>query len=723
VYWKRSLDLFNKAGLRMAEVEVMQSVGETYLASSEPDEALTQFEKALALTRELENPLWEAHSLRLIGLTYLSMDEPAKAIEHFRQALEVPRSWEDRRYDAYALGDLGTAYQGIGEYDLALESFNRALDLSRDCRDRLGEAIALFNLARFESERGLSNEARHYVEETLKIAESLRAGIESHDLRASYLASIQLYHELHIELLMRIHGSRPSDRLDALAFESSERARARSLLESLVEAGVDIRQGVDPELLARERRLKRSLDGKTERQIRQSSDAEDRAEAEALALEIRNLNAQYDLLQAEIRSKSPRYASLTQPEPLSLDAVQRQVLDERTIVLEYSLGEERSFLWAVERGNHASIELPPRAAIEGAAREVHGLLTARLPVPGESVGDYRRRVREADAGYWAVASRLSEMLLGPVAERMNEKRIVIVSDGALQYVPFAALPIPGQEGEPVPMIVEHEIVNLPSVSAFAVLRRESLERDEPKLSVAVLADPVFELDDPRVGGEASVSERPTPLDFDVGRALRDSGLFRGTGLGIPRLVSTRWEADAILAAAPKGTTLRALDFDASRAAAMSPELGQYRMIHFATHGVVNNEQPGLSGIILSMVDENGNPTNGFVRLHDIYNLDLPADLVVLSACNSALGKPVDGEGLVGIVRGFMYAGARRVVASLWKVDDEATGELMARFYREMFENELAPAAALRNAQIAMWRQEQWGPPFFWAAFVLQGEWL
>jgi CHAT domain-containing protein/tetratricopeptide (TPR) repeat protein len=723
VHWGRSLDLFRQAGLQMAEVEVMQSVGETYLASGETGEALTHFEQALALTRELENPRWEAHSLRLIGLTYLSMDEPADAIEHFQQSLALPRSGEDRRYDAYTLGDLGRAYQGVGEVDLALESFNRALDLSRSCRDRLGEAIALFNLARFESQRGMSNEARHYIEETLGIAESLRAGIESHELRSSYLASIQLYYELHIELLMRLHDRRPSDRLDALAFEASERARARSLLESLVEAGVDVRKGIDPDLLTRERQLKRTLDGKAERQVRLSSDAEDRAEAEALALEIRELNAQYDLLQAEIRSKSPRYASLTQPEPLSLDAVQGQVLDEQTLVLEYSLGEERSFLWAVERGTHASIELPPRTEIEGAAREVYRMLTARLPIPEESVGEYRRRVKEADAGYWAAASRLSEMLLGPVVDRLGGKRIVVVSDGAMQYVPFAALPIPGRAGEPVPMIFDHEIVNLPSVSAFAVLRRESLERDEPRLSVAVLADPVFELDDPRLGGEASVSERPTPLDFDAGRALRDIGLFRGTGLGIPRLVSTRWEADAILAAAPKGTTLRALDFDASRATAMSPELGQYRMIHFATHGVVNNEHPGLSGIILSMVDEKGNPTNGFVRLHDIYNLDLPADLVVLSACNSALGKPVDGEGLVGIVRGFMYAGARRVVASLWKVDDEATGELMGRFYREMFENNLAPAAALRNAQIAMWRQEEWRPPFFWAAFVLQGEWL
>jgi CHAT domain-containing protein len=188
------------------------------------------------------------------------------------------------------------------------------------------------------------------------------------------------------------------------------------------------------------------------------------------------------------------------------------------------------------------------------------------------------------------------------------------------------------------------------------------------------------------------------------------------------LTATRQEADAILAAAPDGTTLRALDFDASREMALSPRLRQYRIVHLATHGIVNNEQPGLSGLIFSMVDEYGHPKNGFLRLHDIYNLDLPVDLVVLSACSSALGKPVEGEGLVGIMRGFMYAGARRIVASLWRVDDRATAALMSRFYREMLQNKRSPAAALRHAQLEMWRQSEWRQPFYWAAFVLQGEW-
>jgi CHAT domain-containing protein len=364
------------------------------------------------------------------------------------------------------------------------------------------------------------------------------------------------------------------------------------------------------------------------------------------------------------------------------------------------------------------------------------------------------------------------MLLGPVADQLGTKRLLIVAEGALQYLPFGALPAPakgdaetrGRGDAAIPLIVEHEIVSLPSASALAVLRREIQDRKAAGKTVAVLADPVFEADDPRVMRDAGtrrhgdaeteanrqnakrlnppasplrrvpaspssrvpgsprrcVALSPTPTT-DLHRALRDVGISRD-GLGIPRLLSTRQEAEAIMSVAPAGAGMKATDFKASRTTATSPELGQFRIVHFATHGLLNSENPELSGLVLSLVDEQGKPQDGFLRLHDIYNLNLPADLVVLSACNTALGKEVRGEGLVGIVRGFMYAGAARVVASLWKVDDEATAELMKRFYEQMLQRGMTPAAALRAAQVDMWQQKKWRSPYYWAAFVLQGEW-
>jgi CHAT domain-containing protein len=307
------------------------------------------------------------------------------------------------------------------------------------------------------------------------------------------------------------------------------------------------------------------------------------------------------------------------------------------------------------------------------------------------------------------------------------------------------------EGEDfTPLILEHEIVSLPSASVMAVLRREIQQRQQPSKMVAVLADPVFEHDDPRLMNESGMprsgvtaksqstslgvsttqrkaSQKRAPSSqlsrpaSELQRALRDVGISRD-GLSIPRLLSTRQEAEALLSVAPAGSGFKALDFQASRATATNPELGQYRIVHFATHGLLNSEHPELSGLVLSLVDKQGKPQNGFLRLHDIYNLSLPVDLVVLSACNTGLGKEVRGEGLVGIVRGFMYAGAARVVASLWKVDDEATAELMKRFYRYMVQENMPAAAALKAAQVEMWQQKRWRRPYYWAAFVLQGEW-
>jgi CHAT domain-containing protein len=191
---------------------------------------------------------------------------------------------------------------------------------------------------------------------------------------------------------------------------------------------------------------------------------------------------------------------------------------------------------------------------------------------------------------------------------------------------------------------------------------------------------------------------------------------------IQRLTFSLAEADAVYGAASPNDSLKAVDFKASRATATGPELSQYKIIHFATHGVLNSKHPELSAILLSMIDETGRPVDGLLQLHEIYNLNLPAEMVVLSACETGIGKEIRGEGLIALTRGFMHAGAARVVASLWKVNDAATAELMAQFYREMFANGKRPAEALKEAQLSIAKQKRWRHPYFWAAFVLQGEW-
>jgi CHAT domain-containing protein len=437
----------------------------------------------------------------------------------------------------------------------------------------------------------------------------------------------------------------------------------------------------------------------------------DRAEqAQAVEKELNGVLADYEDVRTRIRATSPRYAALTQPQPLKLQDVQRQVLDTDSLLLEYALGDDRSYLWAVTPSSIESFELPKRSDIEIAAKRVYGLISSHKR-------EFQRQTELALAG-------LSRMLLGPVAGRLGQKRLLIVSDGALQYIPFAALPELGK-GDRKPMVAGHEIVNLPSASVLAVLRQEIAGRKPAQKTAAVLSDPVFDGDDPRVrktrnklvaqAGPVETSE--TFAQRELTRSATDSGVGQ-----FNRLLFSRKEAESIEALAPSGQVLTALDFSASKIKAISPEIDQFRIVHFATHALINSQHPELSGIVLSLVDERGEPQDGFLRMHEIYNLDLRAELVVLSACQTALGKEIRGEGLIGLTRGFMYAGSPRLLASLWDVRDESTAELMKRFYTAMLKEHVTPAAALRAAQVSMWNEKRWEAPVYWAPFVLYGEW-
>ena len=738
-FHQQVLPLRRALGDVSGEATTLNNIGGAYDELGEYQKASDYFNQALALRRTLGDRRGVAFSLNNLAGVYFHSGDYPKVIESFEEVLRIFRETGDRRGEAFALNNIGMVRGTMKDHPQAIEYLEQALVILREIGDRAGEANTLYTLAFNERERGRPGEALALVEASIRIVESLRSKIASPSLRASYLASILRYYKFNTDLLVRMHRERPSAGFDAAALQLSERARARALLEMLAEARVDLRQGVDPALLERERSLRQSLDAKAEQQSR-PRDRNSPAQSSAVAAEVSALAAELELAQAQIRQKSPRYAALAQPAPLSLKEIQ-QLLDPDTLLLEYSLGNQRSYLWAVTQASVDVYDLPKGEEIEKQAQHLYGLLTARnLRGKGETAEQRNARLLEAEAEYPKAAGALSQMLLGPVAARLGTKRLVVVGDGALLYVPFAALPTPSRSDQP--LVAEHELVSLPSASVLGVLRRELGGRRPAPRSLAVIADPVFNKDDARLGrvgrargraaaGGQTAKAGAAPADAapaqgatgDVERAAGEVGLAEEGGGGrILRLPFSRHEAEMILAAAGDGGVLKALDFKADRETATGAELGQYRIVHFATHGLLNGEHPELSGIVLSLVDEQGRERDGFLRLHEIYNLRLPAELVVLSACQTALGKQVRGEGLVGLVRGFMYAGAERVVASLWKVDDEATAELMKLFYERMLKGGMRPAAALRAAKVDMARQARWQSPYYWAAFELQGEW-
>jgi len=702
--------------------------------------------------RSAPGSLYVAASLTQVGSLAAERGEYAKAEEYYREALEIEdKVFPDSLYVAELYSKLGDAIGGRGDLATAEEYYRKALAIREKLIPGRGmHADSLAALAGILRRKQQLKEAAPLYEQALNALENQIAVLGgTEEVHASFRAGYVSYYKEYIDLLL-------TEKRPEVAFQVLERLRARSLLETLALAHLDIRAGVDPALIEKEHELQRSFSTKSNDRIQLLNRNHTPEQLTALDKEIKDILEQGQDLKEQIRASSPAYAALTQPPALTARQVQQELLDDNTILLEYVLGEDRSYVFVVTPSSLATYELPKRKEIERSARHLYQLLRTWQAVGAGKKSAQSTRLRETQVR--TASAALSRIVLAPVAGQLQGKRLLIVSDGALQYTPFAALPEPElapagdahRQRLPLPLIAEHEVIKLPSASVLGALRQQMAARTVPTKTVAVLADPVFDKDDERVETSAR-ARKPTPsarsvaqssgadptsdqqspaqhqeddqeMNEHLTRSLADIHGQTKRGVYLTRLPYTRREAKAILAVVPAGEGMQALDFDANRATATDPQLGQYRIVHFATHGLVDSEHPELSGLVLSLVNKQGNAQNGFLGLEDIYNLNLPADLVVLSACETGLGKEINGEGLIGLTRGFMYAGASRVMASLWKVDDVATAELMRRFYQGVEQQGMRPAAALQKAQVEMWKQQRWRDPYYWAAFELQGEW-
>ncbi len=764
--WQQSLDYYSQA-LQIFEREdrpsaahaiVLHNIGAIQMALGNTDKALEYSQRALVLRRATGDKGGEADSLGRIASVYVDLGQTAKALESYDQALALRKAVGDPRGQASTLIGLGNAYDRIGDLAKAGENYDTALQLYRTLSDRRQIAIALNNLAgvrlrqqqsaiaeglyreslgilqaigdsqnesqamqglaRAQLDLGNLADARDSIAKAVSQLEQVRSTVVSAESRASYLASQQDAYLLSMDIAMRLHRQDPSAGHAASALEASERARARGLLEMLTEAQVDIRRGVNPSLIDKEKQLSQLINAKAGRLILLPAGAAGQARADAFNKELADLETEYEKVRAEIRQNSPAFAAIVQPQPLSVPAIQR-LLDDETVLVEYSLGREHSYAWTVTPSSLHSYELPAQSEIEQAARHVYALVTAR------STTQAQERINRADQQMPAAIQELSRLVLAPLAADLRHPRIVVVADGALQYVPFAMLTLSNAPAAYRPLIADAEIVSAPSASAIAVQRVALAGRKPASKGIAIIADPVFSAADERLKNvRTNTAGTPVVASAAETRILEhfsDGSSALGTRT-IPRLPYTAQEAKEIESVADGLTHMTALGFNASRATTLSADLANYRYVHFATHGYLDTEHPDLSALVLSLVDEKGNPQEGFLRAHDIYNLNLPAELVVLSACETGLGKEIRGEGLVGLTRGFMYAGAARVAVSLWSVSDKATADLMRRFYDSMLRRGERPAAALRAAQLEMLKQKAWAAPYFWASFVLQGEW-
>lgn len=731
--YRRALKLFlDNHNVDFASVSTC-NVARSYELNGDINQSLAYYERCFKLSRAAKKVRTEANALNDVAAIYAKQGNRDKTIKQYRKILRFYSARSDHSRQAIAWNNLGDFYLNIGERQSAVFAYKQALALCEKAGDKGAVISSLYNLARAQRDLGELDRALGIVKQSIETIEDLRTNFSSPDFRISYFSGVRKNYDLYIDILMQLAKRRPDEGFAVAGLLASETARARSLVDALTEAQADVRQGATAELLMRERELRALLRSQAQYQMELSMTGKDPAETEEVARQINDLRNEYQEIQAQLRDENSRTLALTRPATLTLEQIQGELRDGNTILLEYALGDERSYLWTVTADSVRSYELPARATLENSGREVYKLLTARQAIAEKNDGSYQAKVEAADSSYYQKALALSQLLLGPVADQLGTRRLIVVTEGVLQYVPLDPLPAPLRatpvpinpavatySEEQPPLIATHEIVTLPSMSTLAAIRHEKHRIASGNKIVAVLADPVFSRSDDRVqNGTSSSLIASAGSEAAAGPALRGvDGLVRG---GPARLLHAAEEADGIVAATPRGAAKVARAFDASRETAMSSFASEYQIVHFATHGFFNSEHPELSGIVLSMVKPDGSKTDGFMPLQDICRLNLSAQLVVLSACETGLGKDIKGEGLMSLTRGFMYAGSRTVVTSLWKVDDRATAELMKDFYQSMLQDGLTPAAALRLAKQRIRQQKAWSAPYFWAGFVLQGE--
>ena len=705
---EQAVQYFGQARSPLAVIVANWDLGRAYYFLEDYPKALAILEQALRGAESIRDLSMTAMSHDYLGRTFAATNDSVNALHNFQLALAGYSKVGDRMEEARTRALLGQFFEEQGQPENARAYYEQALQTFNELADQVNQSATLYALGRLELKRNQLSEAERDLRRSIEVTEDMRRVSSSRDLTAAISATVHDRYQSYVECLMREHRDEPARGFEILALQTSELARGRALAELLSATGTNVSAGIDPRLATQEQQLRQTLRAKEDYRVTLLGKTYQKSELDTLQAEIIQLDSQYKKVSESIRSRYPAYDQLTRPTALNLRQIQQQVInDDQTLLLEYSLGVQESYVWAVTNNAMSSYQLPSETQIAAATNKVYELLKEQ---PSPTIAN---DLAEA-------SQQLSRMVLVPVSSHLDKRRIIIVADGVLNYVPFQILSADEVSNEP--LIASHEVVNVPSASILGQLQQEVSHRGAAAEVLALFGDPVFASNYTRFK-PANNSTELVPADRESDSrwpsAVRDIESDAIEPTTIQPLFYAHKEVGNLRNIAG-ANSLIATGFEASLAKLQTTPLEHYAILHFATHGILDPRKPANSGLILSMVGPDGRTQNGFVGLEDIYRLHAPVDLVVLSACRTGLGKNVRGEGLIGLTRGFMYAGAASVVASLWKVDDEATAELMKRFYSKMLQEGLAPSAALREAQNSIRRESQWTAPYYWAAFTLQG---
>ncbi|UCE42022.1 MAG: CHAT domain-containing protein [Candidatus Aminicenantes bacterium] len=650
--------------------------------------ALTYFEDCLKLTelsRQQDAELdilniIEVRVLNNLGSVNTDLENYYQALEYFQRGYQKAEEIQDLESIGMILNNMGIVHFNQGNYEESTKYYQRAIDLAQELEG--GQILweAFFEIGNSYAKQNKIFEALKNYKNSIRIIENIRSQIKLEELKASYLGTdkrIEAYQNL-IHMLVTLHNSDNEVRYDKEAFNYLERAKARSFLDSLEVAQVDISLGINFKLKNREKEIMKDISNIYNSLLVTELTSEDK---EKLHQELTAKENELETLKREIRSKSPDYADLRYPEIISLEETQKQLLNSKTVFFAYIVGNQYSYGFAISKNDIKIFPIPAKS-------ELQDLVAAHLQI-----------ITDKDSSNFKLGKDLFEILVHPGLDDKT-KKMIFIPDDVLHFLPFETLLT--QQNTPHWLIEDYKIAYAPSISSYReIIRRKDKDASRQGSYLLAFGDPDFGPMESETDGE------------DIFQNFYSSNAFN-----FYRLKYSGTEIDRISSLFKQKRTDVFIREEATEEQLKNLELDKYKIIHFATHSLIDDKKPARSSIVLSLGDDT--EEDGFVQMREIYNLKLNADLVTLSACQTGLGQYIRGEGIEGLNRAFFFAGSSSVLMSLWAVNDQATYQLMERFYTHLRSSKQI-ASSLRKAKLEMIASDAVSHPYYWAGFIVTGK--
>jgi CHAT domain-containing protein/tetratricopeptide (TPR) repeat protein len=684
VYQLRALQAREQMGDRYGMTISLNNIGVVYANQKKYDRAIESYQRALKISEEIGDKPGVVVVSKNLGNAFLGQDEYQEAEKYYKSSLSLAKEINYKEYIGFTSEAIGNVHLKLHKLPQATDWFTKALSIGEEVTSPLMIWSAQYGLAKTYQEIGDNRKSLHFYQAAIDEIEKVRSRTSSEESKSGFLAkNFEVYQDL-IALLIELEKKYPDRNYVSQAFDYSEKAKARAFLDTLAEFRSGIRKGLSEEQKRKESVILQKVSS-LQSQLWEESDDAKQQEARK---KLEDAEIELDRFIVDLRLNNPEYAELRYPEPYDLKKAQRQ-LDPKTVILEYFLGKTHSYIFAVDTNTMQTASLPPRERLEESVRKY--LERIRNPPRASLAVDANRLQKEFEKQ----SQELFHQLIAPVQKTISGKEnLVLILDGVLHYVPFETLLMDKDRL----MIENFRIAYAPSITIWANLKEKSKQQNSKQF--IAFGDPVL------------------PSDSTEGKVVRSP--FRD----LSRLRYTREEIEGIASLYPQPFLKTYLGKDATESKFKINEISDYKIIHFATHAMIDEEMPRRSVVILSPDAKEG--TDGVLQMHEIWNLNLNAQLVVLSACQTGLGKLVSGEGMISLMRAFFYAGAKNVVVSLWNVDDKSTADLMKNFYVHMKSGH-SQSESLRQAKLDMIRTAKSGSgyaaykdPYYWAPFVLVG---